>query len=76
MESHDSGSSSQEDLLPQADSVGMSDDQLAHTEEPYFCPVCAAEVTIGQECSRSDCPRIAVERLRTAAVDTPFKVGL
>lgn len=49
---------------------------LAHAEQTYHCVVCGKEVQEGFECDRPDCPRVAAAKLRKAALDTPFKLGL
>ena len=49
---------------------------LAHEAKPHFCSVCEREVSPGETCERTDCPRLAVEAIRRASIDTPFKLGL
>lgn len=49
---------------------------LAHEETTYVCQVCEREVAAGEMCDRPDCPRVAVEQIRKASIDTPFKLGL
>jgi hypothetical protein len=49
---------------------------LAHEMRTYVCQVCARSVTEGETCDRSDCPRVAVDQIRKASIDTPFKLGL
>lgn len=49
---------------------------LAHEESTYVCHVCEREVASGEMCDRPDCPRVAVEQIRKASIDTPFKLGL
>lgn len=49
---------------------------LAHEDTTYVCHVCEREVAVGEMCNRPDCPRVAVEQIRKASIDTPFKLGL
>lgn len=50
--------------------------QLTHTATTHQCQVCGREVGEHETCDRPDCPRVAVEQIRKASIDTPFKLGL
>lgn len=50
-------------------------DVLVH-EPAVVCAVCGDTLTPGQPCPRSDCPRVAAQRIHQASLDTPFKLGL
>jgi len=49
---------------------------IAHDGTLFECPVCARLLGPDEKCDRPDCPRIAVEQIRKASIDTPFKLGI
>jgi hypothetical protein len=49
---------------------------LAHEGAEGMCVYCKKAVEPGSQCAEAECPRVAVETMRQASLDTPFMIGL
>jgi len=49
---------------------------LAHTTEVRLCRVCERQVDPSVVCADAECPEARAREIRTAALNTPFILGI
>jgi hypothetical protein len=49
---------------------------LAHESTAVTCLLCGEEVPADKDCEAEECPMVAARRMRIAALDTPFELGI